>query len=53
MIDCTEFATKRIWLKDVDHYLFYTYKQRPTAKFVVGITISGAFVMFLEDTADA
>ena len=43
MIDCTEFATERIWLKDVAHYLFSTYKQRPTAKFVVGITTSGAF----------
>ena len=43
MIDFTEFATERIWLKDVAHYLFSTYKQRPTAKFVVGITTSGAF----------
>ena len=43
MIDCTEFATERIWLKGVAHYLFSTYKQRPTAKFVVGITTSGAF----------
>ena len=43
MIDCSEFATERMWLKDVAHYLFSTYKQRPTAKFVVGITTSGAF----------
>ena len=43
MIDCTEFATERIWLKDLAHYLFPTYKRRLTAKFVVGITTSGAF----------
>ena len=43
MIDCTEFAPERIWLKDIAHYLFFTYKQRPTAKFVVGITTSGNF----------
>jgi hypothetical protein len=43
MIDCTEFTTERMWLKDAAHYIFSTYKQRPTAKFVVGITTSGAF----------
>ena len=43
IIDCTEFTAERMWMKDAAHYLFSTYKQRPTVKFVVGITTSGAF----------
>ena len=43
MIDCTEFTAERMSMKDAAHYLFSPYKQRPTVKFVVGITTSGAF----------
>ena len=43
IIDCTEFTGEQMWMKDAAHYLFSTYKQRPTIKFVVGITTSRSF----------
>ena len=43
MTDCTEFTAEQMWIKDAAHYLFSTYKQRPTVNFVVWITTFGDF----------
>lgn len=42
VLDATELETVRVWQTDAAHALFSTYKHRPTANILIGITPGGA-----------
>ena len=42
VLDATELETTRVWQTDIAHMMWSTYKQRPTAKVMIGITPGGA-----------
>ena len=42
VLDATEVETTRVWQTDVAHVMWSNYKQRPTAKVMIGVTPSGA-----------
>ena len=48
ILDATEFTAERFWESNAAYYFFSTYKHRPTVKYIVGVTTSGA-ICFVSD----